>query len=97
MHFLAGVCVGLLSVWSYCFVAKRSLGSVTSVRVLAVSLLGALSIGCIWELFEYSQDITWNAIGNYPLDTMKDLTMDLAGAYVGYVYVISRGFHKKLK
>lgn len=90
MHFLAGLCVGLFSLGLFCAEAKGC-ADPSSLRVLFIALAGALAVGLAWERFEYLAGITFNAIGNYELDTVKDLVMDVAGGYSAYLYfIISR-------
>ncbi len=92
-HLLGGLSVGLFSLWFFC--ADKGGGStISSLRVLSVAVLGALVVGLVWELFEYSAGITYNAIGSYPLDTLKDLTMDVTGGYVAHFYFLIKGYHK---
>ncbi len=96
MHFLAGLCVGLAALWCYFSTDWRMHIPTLSLHVLVVALLGAFVVGIAWECFEYSIGLTYNAIGNYRLDTLKDLTMDITGGCAAYLYFISKGYHRNI-
>jgi len=96
MHFLGGFFVGILSLWSFFFAINYHGSPVTPLKVLVVGVLGALLVGLVWELFEYESGLTWNAIGSYQLDTIKDLTMDVLGGYTAYVYFVLKGYQKNI-
>lgn len=91
LHFLGGLWVGLFSLWIFFDDIKKVRVS-RSVRVLIVGVVGAFTFGIAWEFFEYFVGITNNTIGNYPLDVIKDLTMDMVGGYVSYLYFIIKGY-----
>lgn len=96
MHFLAGFCIGLFFLGLFCADdASRPAGSQ---RALFVALAGSLAVGLVWELFEYLNGITFNAIGNYRLDTVKDVVMDVTGGYAAYLhFVVNDCFGRKAK
>ena len=71
MHFLGGFCVGLFVAWLY---ARRAL----SIN-FAACILGAFLIGVAWEVFEYVLHIAQSQWFSYPVDTVKDLSMDCLG------------------
>jgi len=77
MHFLGGIFAGLFSLWVavgfYKVLEDR-------LKIIAISLFGGLLIGFFWEIFEFKAGLTYNTLGNYPLDTMKDIFMDILGA-----------------
>ncbi len=96
MHFFGGFCAGLVSLYFYACFHRRRERTMTPLRVWVTAVGGVLAVGLVWELFEYSTGITSNALGNYALDTVKDLVMDLLGGFVACVYFIKRGIHNKL-
>lgn len=96
LHFLGGFCAALVSLYFYSHFYRRKASFMSSTRVFSVVIAGVIAVGVIWELFEYSAGITFNTVGNYPLDTVKDLIMDILGGYAAYVYFIFRGIHKHL-
>ena len=85
LHFLGGLCVGFFSMWiSSLFLALKSKKNLK--KILLSAIFGALFVGLLWELFEYVNGITYNTIGSYKLDTIKDLILDMFGGYVSYLY-----------
>lgn len=88
MHFFGGFVSALiiLSVMAWRRDVSQSLSK--SSASLALALLGALVVGVLWEVFEYQAGLVWNAIGDYPLDTGKDLVLDIVGGYVAYRYFL---------
>ncbi|MCR4311586.1 MAG: hypothetical protein NUV54_03425 [Candidatus Taylorbacteria bacterium] len=83
LHFLAGICTGFLSLWLR-FDATKD----TPARQLRTAVFGAFLFGVLWELFEYGSGITQNGLGNYSLDTQKDLAIDVLGAYGAYLFTV---------
>ena len=78
-HLAGGAMLGGLASWLVGSSRERFSWpsvSVTAVLVLSFAFFG----GSLWEFYEYSIGYTFNAIGNYPLDTLKDLLMDIIGA-----------------
>lgn len=96
LHFLGGSCAGLISLYFYSYFHRRTAVSTGSSQALLVVIIGTITVGLAWELFEYSADITFNTVGDYFLDTVKDLIMDILGGYAAYFYFITRGVHKRL-
>lgn len=96
MHFLGGFFAGLTTLWLYFFVGFHKQPFVSSLQVMLVALLGAISIGTLWEIFEYFSGVTLDVIGNYTLDTVKDLTLDITGGYFSYFYFVVKGYHKNI-
>jgi len=93
MHFLGGVAVGLFSLWIFGFDGGKR-RPLSSGRALLIALVGSLAFGLAWEYFEYANGITFNTIGNYPLDTIKDLLVDVCGGYVSHLYFLARGYNQ---
>ncbi len=85
VHFLAGICVGLGTVWLAMNVSKKEM---TQKRVAAVALVGAIIVGIAWEIFEVTNGITFLSDGiHYVTDTSSDLLMDVCGGIVASLYV----------
>lgn len=74
MHFLAGLGGGLVIVWLF------SNSNLKFLQLLFLVLVILFTVGIIWEIFEYTNDIAPMAGENYILDTFSDLVMDLLGA-----------------
>ncbi len=70
-HFLGGVWMGLFAAWLY----QRKKRKITIAQCAAF----ALSIGVCWEIFEYTEGLTYSPFMPYWLDTIKDLCMDTIG------------------
>ncbi len=84
VHFLAGITVGLGSLWIWMHITKKEL---TQKQVVVVALIGASIIGVLWEIFEVTNGITSFADGiHYVTDTGSDLLMDVCGGIVASVY-----------
>jgi hypothetical protein len=86
MHFLGGAFIGLASLWV--LFHSRYVGSFHPSRkaMFAAALVGALSVGLGWEVFEYVAGATGvSGYESYALDTATDLAMDCLGAVVSYL------------
>jgi len=94
LHFLGGFCAGLISLYFYSFFHSQKSRPKTSFWLLVAAIFGTIAVGLVWELFEYSVGITFNTVGDYFLDTVKDLIMDILGGYAAYLYFIARKIHK---
>jgi hypothetical protein len=94
-HLLGGFATGLFSLWIFSPKTQTGVGKMTSLRIMTIALVGAITVGGVWEFFEYYAGITQNTIGSYPLDTAKDLTMDVVGGYLAHVYFVAYGYFNK--
>ena len=77
MHVLGGVWAAVCASW---LLARRG-----ETAPLLWCLVFALAVGVTWEVFEYSEGIAFPQYLSYPIDTAKDLVMDLAGAVLGWL------------
>lgn len=86
MHFLGGFFVGLLMVYLYWFspLHKESGLQKTFSRYTVYILLGVISIGLMWEVFEFVVDMYTTHNGLNVLDTLSDLCFDLAGGSTAF-------------
>lgn len=91
LHWLGGLSAGFTSL----AIMSRA-GRFVS-RPFGVALVGAFIFGVFWELFEYYAGITQNTIGSYPLDTLKDLGMDVLGGCTAFVTVVIYRHQNKLQ
>jgi len=84
MHFLGGLWIGLVSLW-LCFTCDRA----TNLKIFTVSVLSVVTIGALWEVFEFNTD-TFLAISlqNDILDTISDMMFDIFGGVAAAVYFI---------
>ena len=93
VHFLAGVCVGMVAIlfWYY------RLGLTLDVwKMVQMSILSVFIIGILWEIYELYFDITSFSDGMfYVTDTISDIIMDISGGFLGSLYAI-RTFNKKI-
>ena len=86
MHFLGGVWLGLAGIWLVYH--TRWLTTLRErMSPLLVALLAGLCVGILWEAYEF---FVWQIAGNglpvgYLQDTIKDIAMDVVGAYAGYI------------
>lgn len=84
MHFSAGFCVAMASVWlwQYFFDKKISLAKSVFVSLIFVSIVGLL-----WEIFETHFEIELISDGyRYFTDTISDLILDVCGGILGSIY-----------
>ena len=81
MHFLGGVCIGLMFLWTQYFFFSRQL----DVRTCVLSVVGVLCVGAMWELFEFVVGARVSDPILYRTDTLIDLVMDAVGALASYV------------
>lgn len=83
MHFLGGIFVGFLVVYSVpSFFYKKN------VHTFFIFLLVSLIIGLGWEFFEASMDILFKSKHTNFLDSLSDLSFDLAGSIVSYLLLL---------
>lgn len=81
VHFLAGIAMGLFSVWIY-FQSGLFKKSIPEKRqAVLISIICVLAIGIGWEIFEYANGLT-QSTESYSLDTIHDLISDILGALV---------------
>ena len=80
MHFLGGVLIGLLFVWIMQFLFS------THARALSLTntLIVVLTVGIVWEVFEFVVGARVFEHTAYVIDTTLDLVMDLVGALGAY-------------
>ena len=77
MHILGGVWAGFCAAW---LLARRE-ESFSLAWCIALTLF----VGIAWEIFEYSEGIAMPQYLSYPLDTVKDIFMDLLGAVLAFL------------
>lgn len=93
MHSISGFLIGFVgfTIMFIFFSQKKIKASPSLISVFSFSL--AMSMGAIWEIYEYLMDITFGLSmqGNGLPDTMEDLMLDAGGALViailGYIYL----------
>lgn len=86
VHFFGGLTVGLATLWlSSRFFDFRKW---STLRLSTTAILGAITIGVLWELYELYFGITSLSDGiHYVTDTSSDILMDTIGGIVGFFYV----------
>ena len=94
VHFFAGLTVALATLWLCSLRFDISKWKVCSIFCFA--LLGSISVGILWEIYELHFGITSISDGIYYfMDTGSDLTMDTVGGIAGFFYTSK--LIKKLK
>jgi hypothetical protein len=78
VHLAGGLTIGL---WAVTLAWPRGY---SRYQTFFLVILFALTVGLVWEIFEYVNGITAGEAG-YWLDTFKDLGDDVGGALVGWV------------
>ena len=84
LHFLGGLWIGLTSIYIYHH-SERFKPIVLENHLFLSIFLCVIVVGVLWEFFEYYTGLAF-AFGNYPLDTVKDMLMDILGGVVSYIY-----------
>jgi hypothetical protein len=93
VHFLGGVCVGLISIWIFYVMGLLTKGRPSLKRAILTSLAFVLAVGVAWEIFEYLIGAT-QSTESYPLDVFHDLLSDMVGAIVaGYIGIKEKFYH----
>lgn len=93
LHFFSAIALGFigLSIWFILYKGKKIKTNPFLISLLAFSF--AISIGAIWEIFEFTMDqlLGLNMQKSGLVDTMWDLIVDTAGAFItsaiGYIYL----------
>lgn len=87
VHFLGGLWVGLAALW----LLLRFAGDTVSRGRLAALILGSgIAVGAAWEVFEYNIGLAPISHQVYVVDTVLDLSMDLAGALAAFGIALYR-------
>ncbi len=83
MHFLGGIWLGLAFIWLF-KIEKISF------KLILKIILGVLLISILWEVFEIILDknITGNSFNT--LDTISDISFDLAGGFFAVLYFLRK-------
>ncbi len=85
-HFLGGVFISLLLLWTCYFSGYVRYTVTPSTRAIFLCMvIGTLLVGIGWEVFERAMGLTWSAKG-YWLDTSLDLLMDTLGGITGFIF-----------
>ena len=74
-HFLGGVCIGFFTL------VGIEIFKLRKHRMMLV-LAGVLVAGLAWELMEYLTGLTDSPFMSYPMDSFKDVVLDLMGGYI---------------
>ncbi len=74
-HALGGVCIGFFALTGIEILKIRR-------HRLAWVLCGVLVAGLAWELMEYLTGLTDSPFMSYPMDSLKDVILDLMGGYL---------------
>jgi len=92
VHFLAGISMGLFSIWIY-FQSGLFVKSIPERRqAVLISIICVLVIGIGWEIFEYANGLT-QSTESYSLDTIHDLISDTLGALVAGGLAMQKKFY----
>ncbi len=89
MHLLGGVLVGTVALFFYRFFCLKGMIKEDEHTAWTLLIASILFVGGAWELFEYAKGITFNTIGSYRLDVLKDLAVDILGVVFSGVYYLS--------
>lgn len=88
MHFFGGLWIGLMALWLV-FLSGYIIRFHLSYRTaFFTAIFSVIVIGIGWELFEVWSGVLLEEKANYIFDTTIDFIMDLAGAFLGYLYIV---------
>ena len=96
MHILGGFWVALTSLVLYYTFSGHKEKDRSVIFVWSLAIASALSIGLIWEIYEFSVDKIFSAFDVKVADTLKDLGDDFIGGVLGAALFIIRGYNKKI-
>ncbi|MDP3726593.1 MAG: hypothetical protein Q8R36_05355 [bacterium] len=85
-HFGGGFWAGGLVLWGYTYINKTSHTENSRTSLLLLSILAALTIGILWELYEVILLPTLSSAPDYVFDTTTDLIADVCGASLAGFY-----------
>lgn len=90
MHVLGGALVAVVA----CFLYQRLClaGVIQEQKIVTAWVVFAcvLCVGVAWEYFEYSKDLTFNTIGSYRMDVLKDIVVDLLGGFLASIFLFRK-------
>lgn len=94
VHFLAGLWVGLMSLWIY-YRSGFFIEPTHSIsRAFLVAAFSIAVISILWEFYEIIIGVPFEE--NYVQDTILDLVMDALGASIGFAYYASVHLKKEI-
>lgn len=93
VHFLGGATISLFFSWLYFYSGFFNPASRQLKNFLVVSLLGAMLVSVLWEIFELFLGEASIDTAHYSFDTTLDFIMDFLGALGACLY----GFLKETK
>ena len=85
LHFLGGAwaTMTVILVWHY----YSNLSASDRLKFVKIGVIGALTIGFLWEIYELISRVTSFSDGIfYWMDTASDLLMDICGGFFGALY-----------
>ncbi|MFA5737039.1 MAG: DUF2238 domain-containing protein [Candidatus Paceibacterota bacterium] len=103
MHFFGGFLIALVAIQFYLYLSSKPL---TGKRLIVLSVVPALFVGCLWELFEFTAERIYFseiALKNFGMlyggwqDSLRDLFFDLFGSLSAVSLFISNLIWTKRK
>lgn len=85
IHFLAGLCLGFAFLYS--IEGWLSFSNVSIIKLFIGGAVFVLLVGIVWEIFEYSFDLTFTWLSSYPFDTFTDIVADFFGGLIGLAFL----------
>jgi hypothetical protein len=86
VHFFAGAAMSAFFLWLYFYSGFFNPKKINMTKFLVVSILGAMLISVLWEIYELIFGQTMVSKIDYPYDTMMDLLMGFLGSVVFCFY-----------
>ena len=95
LHYIGGAASALFSLWAIFLSGYANFYSKRPAYFLATAVVCVLSIGILWELFEFILGATFSR-EDYAIDTAIDLMMDVAGGLSGYIFFVIAKYEDNL-
>ncbi len=96
MHMLGGFWVALTSLVLYYTFPEGKEKDRSMIFVYTLAIASALTIGLMWEIYEFSVDNIFSLALNKVGDTLKDLGDDFIGGVICATLFVMKGYNKKI-
>src|SRR3989344_2028927 len=85
VHFFGGASLSMFFLWLYLFSGFFNPSKINLIQFLIVSIVGAMFVAILWEVYELFLGEVFIQEVEYPYDTMMDLVGALVACFYGYL------------